>query len=73
MHVTATIDLIYIISGEIWLALDDGCEIHLRAGETVVQNGTRHTWHNKTNAPCQLAYVQLGAHQRAIHPRTMLP
>jgi hypothetical protein len=42
MHTTNTIDFEYVISGEVWLELDDGKEIHLRAGDTVVQKGTRH-------------------------------
>jgi mannose-6-phosphate isomerase-like protein (cupin superfamily) len=44
LHTTATIDLIFILSGEVSLELDDGKEVHLRAGDTVVQNGVRHAW-----------------------------
>ena len=44
MHTTDTIDLEYILSGEVWLELDDGKEVHLQAGDTVIQNGTRHAW-----------------------------
>ena len=47
MHTTDTIDFEYIISGEVWLELDDGVTVHLRAGDTVVQNGTRHAWRNR--------------------------
>ena len=50
MHTTNTIDFEYVISGEVWLELDDGEEVHLRAGDTVVQNGTRHAWRNKGSA-----------------------
>src|SRR5262245_38143547 len=31
MHTTDTIDFEYIISGEVWLELDDGVSVHLRA------------------------------------------
>ena len=31
MHTTDTIDYVYVISGEVWLELDDGKEVHLRA------------------------------------------
>jgi mannose-6-phosphate isomerase-like protein (cupin superfamily) len=61
MHTTQTIDVELVISGEVWLELDDGAEVHLRAGDTVVQNGTRHAWRNKTNEPCQLLVVLVGA------------
>ncbi len=52
MHTTNTIDFEYVISGEVWLELDDGKEVHLRPGDTVVQNGTRHAWRNKSTEPC---------------------
>ena len=39
MHTTSTIDFEYIVSGEVWLELDDGAAVHLRPGDTVVQNG----------------------------------
>ncbi len=63
MHTTDTIDFEYVISGEVWLELDDGKEVHLRAGDTVVQNGTRHAWHNKSDEPCQLVVFIAGAHR----------
>lgn len=63
MHTTDTIDFEYVISGEVWLELDDGREVHLRAGDTVVQNGTRHAWRNKSNEPCRLVYCLIGAHR----------
>src|SRR5205814_587568 len=49
MHTTDTVDIDYIVSGELWLELDDGQEVHLEAGDSVVQNGTRHKWHNRTD------------------------
>ena len=64
MHTTNTIDFEYVISGEVWLELDDGKEIHLRAGDTVVQNGTRHAWRNKRSEPCSLVVCLIGAHRR---------
>ena len=63
MHTTDTIDFEYVISGEIWLELDDGVEVHLRAGDTVVQNGTRHAWRVKSSEPCQMVVVLIGAHR----------
>jgi len=60
MHRTPTLDLICVLSGEIWLELDDG-EIHLRQGDCVVQTGTRHAWRNRSGAPCSMAIVLIGA------------
>jgi hypothetical protein len=64
MHMTDTIDFEYIISGEVWLELDNGVEVHLRAGDTVVQNGTRDAWRNKGSEPCQIVVCLIGAHRR---------
>ena len=47
MHTTATIDFEVVLEGEVWLELDDGEEVHLRVGDCVVQNGTRHAWRNR--------------------------
>lgn len=64
MHTTDTIDFEYIISGEVWLELDDGVEVHLRAGDTVVQNGTRHAWRNKGSVQCRIITILVGAQRR---------
>lgn len=63
MHTTNTIDFEYVISGEVWLELDDGVEIQLRPGDTVVQNGTRHAWRNKGSEPCRMMVCLIGAHR----------
>ena len=64
MHTTDTIDFEYVLAGEVWLELDNGQEVHLRAGDTVVQNGTRHAWRNKSSEPCRLVVCLIGAHRR---------
>lgn len=63
MHTTDTIDFEYIVSGECWLELDDGVAVHLKAGDTVVQNGTRHAWRNKTIEPCRIVVFIVGANR----------
>jgi mannose-6-phosphate isomerase-like protein (cupin superfamily) len=63
MHTTDTIDFEYVVSGEVWLELDDGGEVHLKAGDTVVQNGTRHAWRNKGSEPCRMVVFLVGAHR----------
>ncbi len=64
MHTTDTVDFEYVLSGEVWLELDDGKEVLLRAGDTVVQNGTRHAWRNKGTEPCRLVFCLIGARRR---------
>jgi quercetin dioxygenase-like cupin family protein len=61
MHTTDTIDVEVVISGEVWLELDDGAEVRLGPGDTVVQNGTRHAWRNKSDKPCVLVVALIGA------------
>jgi len=63
MHTTDTVDFEYVISGEVWLELDDGEEVHLRAGDTVVQNGTRHAWHNRGTDACRMVVISVGANR----------
>jgi hypothetical protein len=56
MHRTQTIDYGIVLSGEIYLVLDDE-EVHLRAGDIVVQRGTIHAWSNRSDAVCRMAFV----------------
>ena len=64
MHQSDTIDCLYIISGEVWMELDDGKEVHLKAGDTVVQNGTNHAWRNKGTEPCTFIGCLIGANRK---------
>jgi mannose-6-phosphate isomerase-like protein (cupin superfamily) len=61
MHRTDTVDLDVVISGEVWLELDDGAEVLLRAGDCVIQNGTRHAWRNRSEEPCRIFAAVIGA------------
>ena len=63
MHTADSIDFVYVISGEVWLELDDDDEVLLRAGDTVVKNGTRHAWRNKSSEPCHIVICLIGAHR----------
>ena len=35
----------------------------LKMIDTVVQNGTRHAWRNKSSEPCRMVVFLLGAHR----------
>jgi mannose-6-phosphate isomerase-like protein (cupin superfamily) len=63
MHTTDTIDFEYLLSGELVLELDDGAEVVLHPGDTVVQNGTRHRWHNRTSEPAVYVAFMVGAYR----------
>lgn len=64
MHTTDSIDYGVVISGEVYLELDDGAEVLLKTGDCVVQNGTRHAWRNRGSVPCLMAFVMIGATRR---------
>ena len=61
MHTTDTIDYNIVLSGELWCELDDGVEVHLKAGDCLIQCGTRHAWHNKGTEICVKAAIMVGA------------
>jgi mannose-6-phosphate isomerase-like protein (cupin superfamily) len=61
MHRSDTIDIIHVVSGEVTLELDDGAKVDLRAGDVVVQSGTRHAWHNRADVPCVMTAMNVGA------------
>lgn len=61
MHRTDSVDYDVIVAGELWLELDDGETRHLKAGDVVVQNGTRHAWRNRSDKPAIMVAVLVGA------------
>ena len=50
------IDYGVVVRGEMTLELDDGQKVHLRQGDCIVQNGTRHRWRNPLPEPCLMAF-----------------
>jgi mannose-6-phosphate isomerase-like protein (cupin superfamily) len=62
MHTSATVDYEFVVSGRVVLELDDGVTKELSAGDTIVQNGTRHAWRNPYDEPCLMVGVIVGAH-----------
>jgi len=64
MHTTDTIDYNIVISGEVWMELDDGVEVHLKPFDCVVQNGTRHAWRNRGSERCFVAFIAIGAKRK---------
>jgi mannose-6-phosphate isomerase-like protein (cupin superfamily) len=61
MHTSDSFDFDVVVSGEVVLELDDGAEVVLKAGDCVIQNGTRHAWHNHSSQRCVVAFSVMGA------------
>jgi hypothetical protein len=64
MHTTDTVDFDVVVFGEVVLELDDGAEVLLKAGDCVIQNGTRHAWHNRSADNCVIAVTLVGAQRK---------
>lgn len=64
-HTTDTTDFAVVTEGELVLVLDNGVEVTLKPGDTVVQNATRHAWRNPGPRPASAVFVMVGARGRA--------
>lgn len=60
MHRTRSVDYAVVIDGEIDMLLDE-TEVHLKAGDVVIQRGTNHAWANRGTRPCRIAFVLVDA------------
>jgi len=60
MHRTRSVDYAIVMSGEIDMLLDES-EVHLKAGDVVVQRGTNHSWANRGAETCRMAFVLVDA------------
>ena len=60
MHRTRSVDYAIVIEGEIDMLLDDS-EVHLEAGDVLVQQGTNHAWVNRGTQVCRVAFVLIDA------------
>jgi quercetin dioxygenase-like cupin family protein len=61
VHRTDSIDYIVVMSGEIDMELESGVEIHLKAGDVMVQRGTVHNWINRGTESCVMAVILIHA------------
>ena len=59
-HRTRTIDYALVLEGEIDILLDDS-EVHVKAGDVLVQQGTNHAWVNNSGKPCRIAFILIDA------------
>lgn len=61
MHRTKSIDYAIVLEGEIDMLLDDS-EVHMKAGDIMVQQGTNHAWVNNSGKNCRICFVLIDAH-----------
>jgi mannose-6-phosphate isomerase-like protein (cupin superfamily) len=59
-HRTKSIDYAIVLTGDIDMLLDDS-EVHLKAGDVLIQQGTNHTWLNRGKEVCRIAFVLIDA------------
>ena len=62
MHRTRTLDYAIVLAGEIDMLLDEG-EVHLKAGDVLVQQATNHAWVNRGREPCRIAFILMDAEE----------
>jgi naringenin degradation protein FdeH len=60
MHRTKSIDYAIVLDGEIDMLMDD-TEVHMKAGDVLVQQGTNHAWVNNSGKPCRIAFILIDA------------
>ena len=60
MHITATVDYIIVLQGEIHAIMETG-ETLLKQGDILVQRGTNHSWSVRGEEPCIVAAVLVAA------------
>jgi mannose-6-phosphate isomerase-like protein (cupin superfamily) len=62
MHRTRSVDYAIVLTGEIDMLLDDS-EVHLKAGDILVQQGTNHAWVNNGKETCRIAFILIDAQE----------
>jgi mannose-6-phosphate isomerase-like protein (cupin superfamily) len=61
-HRTRSIDYAIVLDGEIDMLMDD-TEVHVKAGDVLVQQGTNHAWVNNGTRPCRIAFILIDAEE----------
>jgi len=69
-HRTDSIDFAVVMAGEIDMELDDS-EVHLKAGDVLVQRGTIHNWVNRGKEPCVIAFALVDAAPVKVGGKTL--
>jgi uncharacterized cupin superfamily protein len=61
LHYTPSVDLIYVLGGEVTITLDDAATTVLKAGDSLMQCGARHAWANNGSEWATFLVGTLGA------------
>jgi hypothetical protein len=61
MHRTRSVDYAVVLSGEIDMMLD--AVVHLKPGDTIVQQATNHAWINHGTEMCRILFVLMDSRQ----------
>ncbi|MEZ5929453.1 MAG: cupin domain-containing protein [Parvularculaceae bacterium] len=57
-HKTESLDYAICLEGEIYAMMDEG-ETLMRAGDVLIQRATNHSWSNRSDKHCRMAFVLL--------------
>jgi len=69
-HRTRTIDYALVLEGEIDMLLDDS-EVHMKAGDVMIQQGTNHAWVNNSGKSCRIAFILVDSKEPAAWKKPM--
>lgn len=58
LHATDSLDIVTLISGELWCIMQEG-EVVMRPGDTLVQTGTKHSWSNRSSEPATIVSIMV--------------
>ncbi len=67
LHWHDTLDIQWLMAGELTIGLDDGSEVTLKPGDAVVQHGTNHAWRVGPDGAV-LALFMLGGERVGVSP-----
>lgn len=73
MHRTISNDVVHVTKGELTLELDDGVETVLRPGDSVVQRGTVHAWHNRGSEMVRGIFIMMPGKEVEVEGKKLAP
>lgn len=68
LHWHDTVDVFFVLSGQLVYETDDGSALTLRPGDCVVQHGANHRWHNPGTDDAWIGMVVIATCRDPAHP-----
>lgn len=62
-HKTESLDYAICLDGEIYAMMDEG-ETLMRPGDVLIQRATNHSWSNRSDKPCRMAFILLALDEK---------